>query len=142
MRIALTELEMTLLAGFNIWRYINDDINKEKLKEVVSILINTTKKDDPLYNLLLIAEAILNNTLIKHITDILLMDEEPNSANYRTATKLIIDHSQNPYGDKALLKALYTQLISLSAYQTNSNEDEVLEAMENIEVIQERLYQA
>ena len=39
MRIALTELEMTLLAGFNIWRYINDDINKEKLKELLETLI-------------------------------------------------------------------------------------------------------
>ena len=142
MRIALTELEMTLLSGFNIWRYINDDINKEELKEVVTILINTTKKDDPLYNLLLIAEAVLNNTLMKHITDILLMEEAPNSANYRTASKLIINHSQNPYGDKALLKALYTQIIALSHHQTNGNEALIIEAMESIETIQERLCHA
>ena len=141
MRIALTELEFTLLAGFNIYNYINDQQSKEQTKEAINILIDTTNKDTHLFNVLLIAESILNGTIIKHITD-LMMEEEPKSPQYRACERMIVNQATNPRSEKDLLQALYTQLIALSAYQTNSNEDEVLEAMENIEVIQERLYQA
>ncbi len=142
MRIALTELEMTLLSAFKIWEYQNDTITKEDLKGVVDLLLNIIREDTPLYNLILIADSILNDTLIRHITDILLMDEEPNSPGYRMATKLIINHAQDPYHDKALLKALYHQIIGLSHHQTNGSEALIIDAMENIEAIKERLYQS
>lgn len=141
MRIAFTELEFTLLAGFNIYNYINDKQTKERTKEAINILIEATKEDTHINNLLLLAESALNGTIIKHVTD-LMMEQDPHSKDFRACERMIINHATNPRSEKNLLQACYTQLIALSAYQTNSNEAEVLEAMENIEAIQERLYQA
>ena len=55
--------------------------------------------------------------------------------------KSVIDYQSGVKTDNDLLETLYTQLITLAFYQADGNKALVLEAMENIEAIQEKLNQ-
>ena len=54
---------------------------------------------------------------------------------------MLLGYQSGMITEKGNLEALYKQLMELAYYQTNGDESMVMEAMENIEVIQERLYQ-
>lgn len=59
MCISFTELELTLLASFNVYQFLNEQESKEELKEAVKILIGATLKDTPINSLLMVVNSIL-----------------------------------------------------------------------------------
>ena len=140
MRIAFTELEMTLLMGFNLYQYINEEKSKDEALEAITIIQDKIESDTPLYQYALVAQSVLNGKLKDHLMN-LMMNQEPNSANFRTCQKLLLGYQSGVTTDKGNIEALYKMLIELSVHQTNGDEALIIEAMENIDTIQEFLYQ-
>lgn len=140
MHIKFTELELTLLASFNIYQFLNEQESKAELKEAVKILIGTTLKDTPINSLLMVVDSILSGTFIKDLTG-LLFDYEQESEDFKTCAHVILEYHSGALTDKKLLQAMYQSFMKLAHNQTGGNEALVLEAMENIEALQELLYQ-
>ena len=140
MRIAFTELELTLLMGFNLHQCINEEKSKDEVIEAITIIQNTIKNDTPLYYYGSIAQNILSGKFKDQLMD-LMMEQEPTSENFRTCQKLLLGYQGGTTTDKSNLEALYTLLIDLAYYQSNGNKTAIIEATENIDTIQEFLYQ-
>ncbi|CAE11035.1 hypothetical protein [Wolinella succinogenes] len=140
MCISFTELELTLLASFNVYQFLNEQESKEELKEAVKILIGATLKDTPINSLLMVVNSILGGTFIKDLTG-LLLDYEQESEDFKTCAGVILDYHSKTLTDKKLLQAMYKSFMELAHSQTDGNEALVLEAMENIEALQELLHQ-
>lgn len=140
MRIAFTELELTLLMSFNLYQCINEEKSKDEVIEAITIIQNTIKNDTPLYYYGSITKNILSGKFKDQLMD-LMMDQDPTSENFRTCQKLLLGYQVGTTTDKSHLEALYKMLIELSVHQTNGNETLIIEAMENIDTIQEFLYQ-
>lgn len=140
MRIAFTELELTLLTGFNIYNYLNEEKSKDEAMEAITIIQDKIKHDTPLYHYVSIIQSVLDGTHKDQLMD-LMMEQEPNSKDFRTCQKLLLGYQVGRTTDKSHLEALYKMLIELSVHQTKGNEALIIEAMENIDTIQEFLYQ-
>lgn len=140
MRISFTELELNLLASFNIYQFLNEQETKAELKEAVSILIGATLKDTPINSLLMVVNSILSGTFIKDLTG-LMFDYEQESEDFKMCAGVILDYHSRTLTDQKLLQAMYKSFMKLAHSQTDGNEALVLEAMENIETLQECLKQ-
>lgn len=140
MRIAFTELELTLLMGFNLYQCIHEEKSKDEVVEAITIIQDKIKSDTPLYYYGSIAQNILSGKFKDQLMD-LMMEQEPNSENFRTCQKLLLGYQVGTTTDKSHLEALYTLLIDLACYQSNGNKEAIIEATENIDTIQEFLYQ-
>ena len=140
MRIALTELELTLLMGFNLYQCIHEEKSKDEALEAITIIQNTIKSDTPLYYYGSIAQNILGGKFKDQLMD-LMMDQDPTSEEFRTCQKLLLGYQAGTTTDKSNIEALYTLLIDLACHQSNGNKEAIIEAMENIDTIQEFLYQ-
>ena len=140
MRIAFTELELTLLMGFNLYQCIHEEKSKDEALEAITIIQDKIQSDTPLYQYALIAQNILSGKFKDYLMD-LMINQEPNSKDFRTCQKLLLGYQSGVATDKGNLEALYKMLIELSVHQTNGNKALVIEAMENIDTIQEFLYQ-
>lgn len=138
MRIAFTELELTLLMGFNLYQCIHEEKSKDEALEAITIIQDKIKSDTPLYYYGSIAQNILSGKFKDQLMD-LMMEQEPNSENFRTCQKLLLGYQVGTTTDKSHLEALYTLLIDLACYQSNSNKALVIEAMDNIEALQDML---
>lgn len=63
------------------------------------------------------------------------------SEDFKTCAGVILDYHSKTLTDKKLLQAMYKSFMELAHSQTDGNEALVLEAMENIEALQELLHQ-
>ena len=140
MRITFSELELNLLASFNIYQFLNEQETKAELKEAINILIGVTLKNTPINSLLMVVDSILNGKFIKDLTG-LMFDYEQESEDFKTCAGVILAYHSKALTDKKLLQAMYKNFMQLAYSQTDGNEVLISEAMENIEALQELLNQ-
>jgi hypothetical protein len=119
---------------------LHKEKSKDDVLEAITIVQSIIKSDKPLYQYALIAHAILSGTFKDDFID-MMMEQEPHAQEFKTCEKVLLDYQSGVKTDNDLLETLYTQLITLAFYQADGNKALVLEAMENIEAIQEKLNQ-
>ena len=82
----------------------------------------------------------MNGTILEDYIN-LLMNTTHNSEEFRSYERMMLSYQTGRITDTQLLNITYDNLLILVNAQTDGNKALVLEAMENIEVIQEFNYQ-
>ena len=135
-RIQLSELELTLLSSFNLYMFMSGDATKEHSEECFKTIVEVIREDTPLYFYAKIVLSIINGTFNSEVADALLNEDNRNSEGFRVFEKLLIDRNTGLKNDTFILKSVYELLMQLAHRLTNGDTHQVVEAVDNIEVLQ------
>jgi len=135
-RIQLSELELTLLSSFNLYMFMSGDATKEHSEECFKTIVEVVKEDTPLYFYANMILAIINGTFNSTVTDALMEESSSDSEWFRTFEKLLVDRSIGLKGDSIILESVYELLMQLAHHLTNGDTHQVVEAVDNIEALQ------
>jgi signal peptidase I len=98
--------------------------------------VEVVKEDTPLYFYANMILAIINGTFNSTVADALMEESSSDSEWFRTFEKLLVDRSIGLKGDSIILESVYELLMQLAHHLTNGDTHQVVEAVDNIEALQ------